>query len=388
MGKLTVSKVKSLTAPGWHGDGGTLYLVIAPRGSKQWVQRLTINGKRHDLGLGGYPMVTLDEARETAFDNRRAARRGGDPLAAKRKAKMPTFAQAAEKTHRAHRARWRSAKVADNWRQRCQKYVLPHVGDMRVDTVGREEVLRVLTPLWTSRPETGRKAREIVRSTLAWCEAHGYVQGNVAGEAIDGALPRQRRVKAHMRALPHAGVAGALAVVHASGASDAVKLALRFLVLTAARSGEARLATWDEIDIEARTWTIPAERMKANREHRVPLSDAAMAVLREAERLRDRTGLIFPSPRRKVLSDNTMSKLLRDQKIGGVVHGFRSSFRDWCGERGVDRELAEAALAHVVRGVEGAYFRSDLFERRRHAMEDWARYIAGAESAKVVALRS
>ena len=197
---------------------------------------------------------------------------------------------------------------------------------------------------------------------------------------IDGALPKQRAVKEHFRALPYQDVAGALETIERSGITTA-KLALRFLVLTAARSGEVRAATWDQIDLENKTWTIPAEKMKTNREHRVPLSDSTLAVLEQARRLADGSGLVFPSSMRpgKQMSNMTLTKVLRDNGLADrtTTHGFRSSFRDWCADAGRPREIAEAALAHVVPGVEGAYFRSDLFERRRLLMEQWADYLGG-----------
>lgn len=390
MGKLTVKRVESLKRPGMHGDGGTLYLRIAPGGSKQWVQRLAIDGRRHDIGLGGWPLVSLSEARDIAFDNRRKARRGENPLAERRRAKAPTFREAAEKTYDGLKARWRSEKVRRTWWQQMELHALPRLGDIRVDRIGRGDVLAVLTPLWTSRPEMGRKLRARIKAVLAWAQAHGYCDTNIAGEAIDGALPSMRGTKRNFRALPYGEVAAALGMVEASGASLAAKLCLRFTVLTAARSGEVRGMTWAEVDLEAATWTVPGDRMKAGREHRVPLSGAALDVLAEAGALRVRlSDLCFPSPRGgKPLSDMTLTKVLRDNGLAdrATVHGFRSSFRDWCAETGKPREIAEAALAHTVAGVEGAYFRSDLFDRRRVLMDQWAAFLAG-ESAEVVELR-
>ena len=224
---------------------------------------------------------------------------------------------------------------------------------------------------------------------LRWCWAHGYVEQNVAGEGIEGALPAMPAVKAHFRALPYQEVAAALETVDGSKASKAAKLCLRFLILTAARSGEARGANWVEVDSEAREWRIPGERMKGGREHRVPLSDAALAVLERARGVEDGSGLIFPSPPKpgRPLSPMTLTKILRDQGLAerGTVHGFRSSFRDWCAETGKPREVAEATLAHTVGGVEGAYFRSDLYARRRVLMDQWASFLTGTE-AKVVRL--
>ena len=389
MGKLNAAMVRGLTKPGRHGDGGTLFLNIAPGGSKSWIQRLAIDGKRHDIGLGGFPLVTLREAREAAFENRRLARRGGDPLAAKRRTRAPTFREAAERTFEANRARWRNNKTTSNWLRGMAKRVLPVLGEMRVDAIGREDVLRILTPIWTDKPEIARKLRGRIRAVLAWAQAHGHVEHNVAGEAIDGALPAMPAVKTHFRALPHPEVAAALDVIATSRASVSARACLRFVVLTACRSGEARLATWAKVDLEAREWRVPAARMKAAAEHRVPLSDAALGILETVQPLRDRSELVFPSPSRpgKALSDMTLTKVLRDTGLANrtVVHGFRSSFRDWCADTGKPREIAEAALAHTVGGVEGAYFRSDLFERRRRLMEQWTAYLTGGR-AKVVRL--
>ena len=386
-GKLTVKKVRAINQPGLYGDGNTLYLRVAPGGSKQWVQRLTIHGKRRDIGLGGCSWVTLAEARDAAYANRRMARRGGDPLAVKHQHKVPTFREAAQRTFEALRPRWRSEKVAVNWMQKLERHAMARLGEIPVDQIGREHVLAVLTPIWTTKPETGRKVRQNIRATLKWCQAHGFVQFNAAGEAIDGALPRMPAVKAHFRALPYAEIPEALEVVQTSGASTVAKLALKFLIFTAARSGEVRGATWTEIQSDV--WKIPGERMKARAKHRVPLSAPVLAVLDQARALSDGSALIFPSPIRRghTLSDMTLTKVLRDTGLAerATVHGFRSSFRDWCADTGKAREVAEAALAHTVGGVEGAYFRSDLFERRRRLMDAWAAYMTGA-AAEVVTL--
>ena len=270
------------------------------------------------------------------------------------------------------------------------KYAFPVVGNVTVNQIGREDVLRILTPVWTSRPETARRLRQRIRAVLRWCEAHGYVEHNVAGESIAGALPVMPRIRAHFRAMDYSEVAAALETVEASGASTAAKLCLRFTVLTAARSGEARGAAWAEIDMDAREWRISGSRMKSGADHRVPLADAALAVLEQARMLEDGSGLLFPSPmkRGRSLSDMTLTKVLRETGLAdrATVHGFRSSFRDWCGETGKPREIAEAALAHTVGGVEGAYFRSDLFQRRRRLMDQWAVYVVRGGSGKVVSL--
>lgn len=388
MGKLTATKAKAITAPGLHGDGGGLYLRVAPGGSRQWLQRITIAGKRRDIGLGGFPAVSLAKARQAAEANRAAVAEGRDPIAERDRAAMPTFEQAARTVHEANRARWSNGRHSDAWLTTLERHAFPTLAAMPLDRIGREDVLRVLTPIWTVKPETGRRVRQRIRTILKWAEAHGYVDRNMAGEAIDGALPSMPKIKAHFRALPYRDVASTLARLDAGAAGMTTKLCLRFLVLTAARSGEARCATWAEIDMDRATWTIPAERMKARAEHRVPLSDAALAVLHEAARVRDDSGLVFPSATGRPLSDATISKLFRKNGVDATPHGMRSSFRDWCAETGKPRELAEAALAHVVGGVEGAYFRSDLFERRRALMDQWAAYLSDAPASNVVRLHA
>ena len=384
--ELTATEIKSINREGIYRAGPTLYLRIAPGGSKSWVQRLTIHGKRHDMGLGGYPQVNLASARKLAFQNRELAWAGGDPLALKRKSKLPTFKQAAEKAFEANRGRWRSEKTARNWEQGMNKHILPVIGELRVDQIGRAEVLRILTPIWTTKPEIARKQRNRIRAVLSWRQAHGHIENNVAGEMIDGALPPMPAVKEHYRALPYQEVPVALETVDASNSSLACKLCFRFLVLTAARSGEVRGATWSEIDFEKREWRILANRMKTGTEHRVPLSGEALAVLEHARILRDGSDLIFPSSvkRGTPLSNMTMTKILRDNGLAArtTAHGFRSSFRDWAGEcTNTAHAVMELSLAHKVgSAVEQAYARSDLLAKRRDLMERWAQYAAGADA--------
>ena len=378
-GRLTVRKVRTIDQPGFYGDGNTLFLRVAPGGSKQWVQRLTIHGRRRDIGLGGCGFVTLAEAREKALENRRVARLGGDPLAAKRRAKVPVFREAAIRTWESLRPRWRNQKVAANWMQQLERHSFKLLADLPVNQITQQDVLAVLTPIWAAKPETARRVRRNIKATLRWCQAHGFVSLNVAGDCIDGALPTMPAVKNHMRALPHREMAEAMCKIDNCSASLSVRLALRFLILTAARSNEVRKATWSEIDYQNRVWRIPGDRMKAGAEHRVPLSGATLQVLEQAKPISKGKGFIFPSPvrRNNHLSDMTLTKVLRITGMAdrATVHGFRSTFRDWCADNDKPREIAEAALAHSVRGVEGAYFRSDLLERRRQVMESWAAYI-------------
>ena len=390
--RLTAKFVRN-APPGKHGDGrGShgLRLVVSPKGSRSWVQRLTVQGRLREIGLGPYPIVGLAKARRIAFDNARKVHDGIDPLAEKRRGDMPTFEQAAAETYAILEPTWRNAKHAGQWMATLRRHAFPHIGDKPVGDIETADVMRVLTPIWNTRPETARRVRQRLGAVLKWAIAHNYRTDNPAGDAIGAVLPKNERKKKHQRAIPHAEVAAAIAAVQASGAFMTTKLALEFTVLTAARSGEVRNATTDELDLVGRVWTIPGSRMKAGREHRVPLSHRALEVIAEAQSLSDPSNLVFPSSRRgRPISDMTLVKLLRTLDIDSTVHGFRSSFRDWCGERAkVPREVAEAALAHAVGDrTEAAYARSDLFERRRPLMEAWARYLAG-DAAVVVPLRA
>jgi len=376
---LTAAFVKH-AEPGKHYDAHGLFLKVEPGGTRRWVQRIVVHGRRRDIGLGGFPLVTLVEARQQAFANRKLARAGGDPIALRRQGHVPTFADAAEKVITFHAGNWRDGgKSAQQWRASLRDYAMPRLGRLQVSAVTSADVMAVLLPIWHDKRETARRVRQRVGAVMKWAIAQGYRQDNPAGEAIGAALPRNGHVRKHMAALPHADVSHALARVRASAAVASTKLAFEFLVLTAARSGEVRLATWDEIDLVAAVWTVPADRMKANREHRVPLCGRAVEILNEAQAFGDANPLVFPSPRGKALSDMTLSKLVREQGIAAVPHGFRSSFRDWAAERtNHPREVIEAALAHVVKNkVEAAYARSDLFERRRQLMKEWAEYLGG-----------
>ena len=390
MGNLTAAKAKSLSKPGMHGDGEGLYLSVSRSGSRSWVQRISIDGRRREIGLGSFPAIGLAQARGLAAANRTAVAEGRDPLAekreTKRKAAIPTFREAAKRTFEANRPRWRNGKHTVSWWQTLERHAFPILGDMPVDRIGREDVLQVLTPIWSVRMETARRVRQRIRTILRWCMAHGYVEHNAAGEAIDGALPPMPRLRAHLRAMPYQEVAAALATVEASRASLASKLCLRFLVLTAARSGEARGATWDEIDQDTGEWRIPGLRMKAGVEHRVPLSDAALELLEQARVLRDGSGLIFPSSVKAghPMSDMTLTQVLRKTGLAerSTVHGFRSAFRDWAAEcTSAPHAVMELSLAHAVgSSVEQAYARSDLIEKRRVLMQAWADFVTGDAS--------
>ena len=366
-----------------HGDGNGLYLRVTGSGSRSWMQRIVIHGRRRDLGLGSYPAIGLAEARALALANKALVTAGRDPLAERQRANVPTFREAAKKVYDANLPRWRNGKHTVNWWGSLELHAFPVIGDVKVDRIRRSDVLAVLEQIWAVRPETARRVRQRVRTILSWCEAHDYCTGNAAGEALNGALPPMPRLKAHHRALPYREIEQALEAVDASDASLAAKLCFRFLVLTAARSGEARGAVWDEIDEDAREWRIPAGRMKGGVQHRVPLSGPALAALEQASLLRDDFGLIFPSPVRpgRPMSDMTLTKVLRATGLAerATVHGFRSTFRDWASEcTNAPHAVMELSLAHAVgSSVEQAYARSDLIAKRRALMDQWGSFVTG-----------
>lgn len=376
LGKLTVPMVKALKDPGKYTDLNGLILRVAPGGSRQWVWRGTVHGRRVDLGLGPVSLTSLAEARDIAFTYRKLSRAGGDPRSLRLGATAPVFAEAVEQVIEAHRGGWKDGGRSEgNWRRSLERYAYPAIGRMPVDQITSADLVRVLLPIWHDKRETARKVKTRIGVVMRWCIAEGYRTDDPAGSALSAALPRHKTPAQHHASLPHREVAAALATVDGTDAWPATKACFRFIVATACRSGEVRLATWDEMDLDARTWTMPAVRSKTGRDHLVPLSPMAVAALDDTRRHADGGPLVFPSPRGKELSNSTMSKLLRENGIAAVPHGFRSSFRSWCAEQGVSREIAEAALAHSAGAVERAYQRSDLLEARRQVMNDWSAYL-------------
>ena len=365
--------------PGRHADGNGLFLYVKPERTRSWIQRLVIRGRRRELGLGAVALVSLAEARELALANRKLARSGGDPMADKRRVQgVPTFAEAARSVVEQKRDGWRGPRHAHDWLRSLERYAFPRIGKRPISEVNSADVLEILTPIWHKKAETARAVRQRVRMVLEWSIAMNLRSDNPC-DRLGPVLGSQNDIVTHRLALPHGEVAAAVETVRTSGsAAPAVRLAFEFLVLTAARSAEVRLATWDELDVVGRVWTIAAERMKAKREHRVPLCGRAVEVLEAARAVGDGSGLVFPMRSGRSIAGSTLPKMLKYHGIVAVAHGFRSSFRDWAAEKtDHPREVIEAALAHVVQNkVEAAYARSDLFERRRRLMDDWAAYLA------------
>ena len=381
---LSATFVRNANKPGRYGDGRGglgLGLLVRPalRGglNKSWTQSVRIDGRPTSLGLGRYPVVTLAMARERALENARAIAQGHDP---RRSGKaVPTFAEALETVIGIHAPHWKDRRGSERqWRTSLAAYALPRLGAKTVDAVTSADVMAVLLPIWSTKRVTASRVRQRIGAVMKWAVAQGLRADNPASDAISAALPRTAAVRRHQRALPHAEVRAALALVRGCDVSPGIRLAFEFLVLTATRSGEVRNARWEEIDHDAAVWTIPAARMKNGREHRVPLSDRALEVLDEASELVGEDGWVFPSPRGRVIPQKYLSELMRALQVDAVPHGFRSSFRDWAAEcSDAPREVCELALAHVNGDrVEAAYRRSDLFEKRRALMADWAAYVA------------
>ena len=376
MPKLTAARVRSETRPGKYGDQHGLILRVQPSGSKAWIWRGTVNGRRRDLGLGRYPYVSLAQARQQAFEYRKAALEGVDPITL-RDGAVPTFATATEAVIALYAGKWKAGgKSEGQWRSSLGTYVLPAIGSMRVDEVTSADVMDCLSPIWNSRPETAKRVRQRIAAVMKWAIAQGYRQDNPAGDAVTAALPKQTTARKHLPALPHRHVPDAIERIRHANAYATLRLAAEFAIITATRSGDVRGARWDELDLDTGLWTIPAGRMKAGRQHRVPLSAPAVEILAEARGYSNGSDLVFPSKTGGEIPSWALAKLVSSLGIEGTLHGMRSSFRDWCGETGAVREVAEACLAHRVgSAAEQAYARSDLLQRRRELMNNWATYI-------------
>jgi integrase len=390
--ELSALKVSHISRRGITFVGGVagLGLNVTQYGSKSWILRYQIGGKRRDMGLGGFPDVPLAQAREAARAARSKLSQGTDPIAdirAKRSALIAsqiaaiTFSSAAERYIEAHEAGWKNAKHAQQWRNTIETYAGPVIGKLLVQDIDQRHVMAILEPIWRKKTETASRVRNRVELVLDWAAARGYRSGPNPAKwqgHLDKLLPAPSKVanKAHHRALPFAKAPEFMS--HLRKQNGVGARALEFVILTGTRSGEVRGATWREFDEKSGTWTIPASRMKAGREHRVPLSKTALEVFSKQKEVA-LNEWVFPGQKDGPLSDMTLSAVLKRMKIDAVPHGFRSTFRDWCAETtDYPREVAEMALAHTIGDkVEAAYRRGDLFEKRRQMMIDWANFLTG-----------
>lgn len=390
--RLSPPAVRALKNPGRYSDGNGLYLVVSNTGSKKWILRTVIQGRRTDIGLGGHLTTKLAEAREKAAKMRKIARDGGNPLAERQKAKaqIPTFKQAATMVHKEHSATWKNEKHAAQWINTLKVYTFPIFGDRPVDQVGTAEVLNALSKIWLAKPETARRVRQRIGTVLDWAKAAGHRSGDNPINGIEKGLPKQPKKQEHHAALPYSEVNSFIAELGEAKANESTRLAFEFLILTATRTSEVILAEWSEIDFDEKAWTIPAERTKAGRLHRIPLSARCIEILESAKQLSDSGLYVFPSRSvKKPLSTMVFLMMIRRMGKGITAHGFRSTFRDWAAERtNFSREVCEMALAHSVSDkTEAAYLRGDLFGKRRDLMETWSTYACADSSDKVVSIR-
>lgn len=378
---LTALQVRQATLPGRYTDGNGLYLVVDPSGAKRWLLRIIVQGRRRDIGLGGASLVSLADAREAATAYRKVAREGGDPLALRREARkvVPTFAVAAETVHAEREVSWKNPKHAQQWINTLKQYAYPVIGEHRVDAIATPDILRVLSPIWLTKPETARRVRQRVGAVMDWAKASGYRSGDNPVEGVSRGLPKQTDTDQHHTALPFAEVAAFVKTMQMSNSTESAKLAFEFLILTATRTSEVLLARWGEIDLKEQVWTVPADRMKAKRIHRVPLTARCLEIVQRARGNFTQSDLVFPGQSGdKPMSNMVFLTMLKRMRMDVTPHGFRSSFRDWAAETtNFPREIAEMALAHTIANkVEAAYRRGDLLEKRRELMEAWASFVA------------
>tara|TARA_B110000881_G_C18547621_1_gene502135 strand:+ start:192 stop:1403 length:1212 start_codon:yes stop_codon:yes gene_type:complete len=390
--RLSAVRVRSLTKAGRYLDGNGLYLNVQPSGAKRWFLRVVVMGRRRDFGLGGLSVVSLAEAREEATKLRKIVQQNGDPLAEREKEKsiVLTFKEAAREVHKIHSATWKNDKHKKQWITTLENYVFPTFGSLHVDNIGTPEILSVLNPIWLTKPETARRVRQRIHTVLEWAKASGFRSGDNPVDGISKILPKQPVSKKHHTALPYKEVPIFIKSLRSINAEGIAPLAFEFLILTATRTSEVLNATWDEINLEDKTWTIPDSRMKNKREHRIPLQPRLIEILEEARKLSGGSLYIFPNPHTgKPLSTMVFLMLLRRMKQDITAHGFRSSFRDWASERtNIPRDVCEAALAHSLKDkTEAAYKRTDLFDKRRELMELWTKF-ATEEHGEVITIHA
>lgn len=385
---LSAIKVRNLSAPGRYADGNGLYLVVDASGAKRWLLRTIVQGRRRDIGLGGLKTVPLSEARIKAATMRAVARDGGDPLAERRKARavVPSFKTAAEEVHANQVTAWKNKKHRDQWLNTLKTYVFPHFGDQRVDQISTPDILKALGPIWLKKPETARRVKQRIAAVFDWAKAAGHIDGENPVTGTSKGLPKQADRKNHHCAMSFPEIPAFVGKLRLTRNDRASALALEFLILTATRTNETLQARWSEFDEKGAVWTIPADRMKAGREHRVPLPVRCLEILKIAREALPSSDFAFPGAvEGKPLSNMALLMMLRRMGVDVTVHGFRSSFRDWAAERtNFPREVCEMALAHTIKSKsEAAYRRGDLFQKRRKLAEAWAGFIVRSP-AKVV----
>jgi integrase len=390
--RLNARAVATINDYGRHADGGGLYLSISPNGGRRWVFLFRWHGKPTEIGLGSARDVTLARARELASQARARLAEGINPKNAKRQPEGATFGECADRVIEAMRPSWRSDKHAAQWEMTLRNYAAS-VRRLPVDKITTDDVLSVLKPLWNDKPETAYRLRGRIERVLDAAKAQGLRSGDNPARwrgHLDQLLPkRQRLTRRHYAAMNYAELPAFVSGLQARQATAA--LALEFAILTAARSGEVRRARWDEFDLNRAIWTIPAARMKAGREHRVPLSKRALKIVKGMHEARNGDFVFLGQKAGKPLSAMALPMVLRRMKTEDVtVHGFRSAFRDWAAEcTNFSSEVCEAALAHVIENkTEAAYRRGDLFDKRRKLLEAWAVYCATPSAGKIVTFRS
>jgi integrase len=389
---LTAVQVRQTKRAGRYADGNGLYLVVEPSGSKHWVLRTVVRGRRRDMGLGSTRLVSLADAREVAALYRKTARAGGDPIAEHRRARVavPTFEEAARSVHAQYCRAWRNAKHREQWINTLAQYAFPFFGDRPVSDVEPADVLRALSPIWLSKPETARRLRQRIKAVFDWAKGAGHRSGDNPVDGVLRALPRHQDLPQHYRAMPYADVPAFVRTLRGSAVALVTRLAFEFLILTGARTSEVLGARWSELDLDGAIWTIPAERMKARREHRVPLVPAAVEVVRQARSLSSGGEHVFEGRlAHKPMSNMVFLQTLRRLNVGVTAHGFRSGFRDWAAEcTNFPREVCEMALAHTIKNkAEAAYRRGDLLDKRRGLMLAWAAYICNPRAATDIVSR-
>lgn len=397
LNRLSAKTVDSFKERGYYADGGGLYFRVSEFNTRSWAFRYTRAGKTREMGLGAYPDIPLKDAREHALEARKLLRGDIDPIEQKRAARSAmiaavqstlTFDQCATAYIAAHRTGWKNAKHADQWANTINTYASPIIGAVSMNLIDTATLMRILEPIWKEKTETASRLRGRIESVLDWATVRGYRKGDNPARwkgHLDKLLAAPSKVAKveHHAALDHQKIGAFMAELRQQAGMGAK--ALEFAIITAARSGEVRGATWAEVDMDNALWIIPAERMKAEKEQRIPLSDAALKLLQNLPRIDD-CDLLFPNTKGGELSDMTLTAVLRRMNAGVTAHGFRSTFRDWAGETtAYPREVIEHALAHQLKDkAEAAYARGTLFDKRRRLMADWSKYCGTVATAASV----